>query len=154
MICRLVAVLGVLALAPPVFAHKTHVTRLRTLAARIAVAERIASAYWGGPACGGNFTVDLADLPPKVAIGQATYSTAPDGTFTGCRIKISRSAFGAGSTTPWWAFCTTFVHEEGHLHGFQVAGGTDGGHHSLDPRNVMYPGPTYVNTPPACFKYR
>jgi hypothetical protein len=97
----------------------------------ISAATAVGVRYWGGAPCKGQFKV-LAKrpLPANVDAGSDAWATfdsplgannlaAPASTYTNCAIGLSRSLWrtSASMRKDWDMFCTTMIHELGHLLG-------------------------------------
>jgi Matrixin len=102
-------------------------------------ARAIAVAHWGIDPCGGDVDVSWADLPADENADSVwtnpyqDYGDPKDNTL--CSVT-----FNTRQDWDWGKLCTVFVHEFGHLAGYQ---------HSADPGDVMFP--YYIGTNvPAC----
>jgi hypothetical protein len=91
-------------------------------------AQAIAAAVWHHP-CGDHITLAWRDLPDT-----GTAVTAAEAFEDECRIVFSREP------TTWIEFCTTMIHEYGHLAGYRDWANTADPLHSSNPRSVMKEG--------------
>jgi hypothetical protein len=91
---------------------------------RIDRAKLIAQIVWHNP-CASGVHVTWQAIPGDDGDGLAAAS--PDL----CQIIVARHA-------PWPVFCTTMIHEYGHLAGFRDPANTLDPEHSTNPRSVMY----------------
>ena len=121
-----------------------------------ATAAKVAARYWGATPCAGRIT--FITRQPRAAGLEANSSAwvtfasplgannlaAPAASYTDCTIAFARWRWPtAGSMRQDWAmFCTTMVHEWGHLLGRP---------HDTTPGSVMVPVFTdYSSVPPLC----
>jgi hypothetical protein len=88
-------------------------------------AQAIAAAVWHHP-CADHVTIEWGDLP---ATGIAV--SAAEAFDDECRIVFAREP------TTWVEFCTTMIHEYGHLAGYRDWANTADPLHSSNPHSVM-----------------
>ena len=81
-----------------------------------------------------------------IAQARWTYDPVAPTEYLTCSVTFSPAKIKAGFDL----YCAAVVHEFGHLAGFHEKGGLDGGIHSRNPRNVMYPVLTTRNIPAVC----
>jgi hypothetical protein len=131
---------------PTVVTAGVRVAQLPPTPRLIALARRWAGLYWHGTRCLG-VTYHYHWLPPG-RIAEANWSYNPDQPtrYLDCSVTFNR----ARMLTGFDLYCAAVVHEFGHLHGFHEQGGLDGGIHSRNPRNVMFPVLTARNIPAVC----
>ncbi len=122
----------------------------------LATAAKVAAQYWGATPCAGRIT--FITRQPRAAGLEANSSAwvtfasplgannlaAPAESYTDCTIAFARWRWptAASMRQDWAMFCTTMVHEWGHLLGRP---------HDTTPGSVMVPVFTdYSSVPPLC----
>jgi Matrixin len=149
----LLPALGVPTAAGAVQTHPTvRATQLSPVSVAVAVGER----YWGAEPCKGQ--IAFLTQRPAVATADGTADAwvtfdsslgandlaAPASSYTNCTMAFggSRWPTSASMLQDWDIFCTTMIHELGHLLGHS---------HDSTPGSVMAPVFTdYSNVPKAC----
>jgi len=120
------------------------------------VAATVARRYWGGVPCNGQVKV-RGRRPVPAGLGPASdaWSTfdsslgtnnlaAPANSYSNCAISFARWRWPtkASMREDWDLFCTTMIHEQGHLLGHP---------HDSTPGSIMAPAFTdYSSVPPIC----
>jgi hypothetical protein len=122
----------------------------------LATAAKVAAQYWGATPCAGS--IKFITRQPRAAGLESNSSAwvtfgsplgannlaAPAESYTDCTIAFARWRWptAASMRQDWAMFCTTMVHEWGHLLGKQ---------HDTTPGSVMLPVFTdYSSVPPLC----
>jgi hypothetical protein len=90
---------------------------------QVARAEAVAAKAWGNP-CGGAVTFRVKPIPAE------DEAWAYD-----CTVEYNTTEY---VPTDWPTFCSTMVHEYGHLAGFRDPRNTEDPAHSINPYSVMY----------------
>jgi len=136
--------------------HKETARKAAPKPAPPAAAAAVALRYWGATPCAGRIKVIArqplaagldASSSAWVTFGSplgANYLAAPAESYTDCTIAFARWRWptAASMRQDWAMFCTTMVHEWGHLLGRQ---------HDTTPGSVMVPVFTdYSSVPPLC----
>ncbi len=112
---------------------------------RVAAAKAVANRVWRSP-CNGQVTTRRGVLDASVA-ANAYYSLGQPGQpYTDCVVTFNAVLYAHGRAN-YQAFCSTLLHEWGHLAGYRAppgqeairADGTLDPFHSRDPRSVMFP---------------
>jgi hypothetical protein len=114
----------------------------------VSVGKKRAASYWGGTRCR---TIRYLYRPlaeHRVAQAKWYAQTLESKEYLDCSITFNTDPRKVKIS--FWHYCSALVHEFGHLHGFHEAGGPDGGIHSRDPTNIMYPVLTSRNIPKTC----
>jgi len=111
----------------------------------LTLAIQRAEQFWGGPPCGGEFSVMIDDVPASI------------GYTVGCSIHLQRTDFGTieDQVAYWPQFCRALTHEMGHARlgpDFFAAWNPSDPGHSPSSGSVMYfTDPAYPST---CFPAR
>lgn len=113
----------------------------------VRLAESRAYARWGPTRCASHIHYGYISTQGRT-VARARWAYSPDAPtkYLTCSITFNTNLIRAG----FFLYCAAVVHEFGHLSGFYEKGGPDGGRHSADPHNIMYPLITAQNIPPTC----
>lgn len=112
-------------------------------------AIRKAKRFWPTHRCAAPPVLSYVRLPYRhVAEAHWSYLSPSPTVYLGCRIVFTLRSL------PFRVYCAAMIHEYGHLSGFYEKGGPDGGTHSRNPSNVMYPSLTARNVPRTCSQPR
>jgi hypothetical protein len=114
----------------------------------VSVAKDRASAYWDGTRCRTIRYLYRTLAERRVAEAKWYAQTLASKEYLNCSITFNTDPRKVKIS--FWHYCAALVHEFGHLHGFHEHGGPDGGVHSRDPTNIMYPVLTSRNIPRTC----
>ena len=113
----------------------------------IALAESRAYSHWGPTRCADHIRYAYISVSGRiVARARWSYAAGSPRSYLSCSITFNTRLIRAG----FFLYCAAVVHEFGHLSGFYERGGPDGGRHSANPRNIMYPVITARNVPATC----
>lgn len=131
---------------PPRRTHLFFAVLIVALAAGLALAERAFPASMQEIHRAQSVAADVHRIPmqpiiqigaltnPPPALAEAPWNGCVD-IQRGCYVRLD-PAFVRKAT--WDDICSVMTHEYGHLSGWLVPGGPDGGQHSADPKSNMY----------------